>query len=50
MDILFFLIPISLAIAFLGVLGIIWCLKNKQFQNLDKEAVKILFPDKNKQD
>ena len=43
MNILLFLIPLALFIAFLGVLGIFWSVKNNQSDDLKLNSEKILY-------
>jgi cbb3-type cytochrome oxidase maturation protein len=42
---LLMLIPVALLLGFIGVLGFIWALKTKQFEDLDGAAYRILFDD-----
>lgn len=43
MDILIYLIPISLSLGIIGLVGFIWALKNKQFEEDEANASRILF-------
>jgi cbb3-type cytochrome oxidase maturation protein len=43
MDILIYLIPITILISILGLLAFIWSLKTKQYDDLEGSANRILF-------
>jgi cbb3-type cytochrome oxidase maturation protein len=43
MQTLIILIPITLMLAIIGLVAFLWSVKNKQYDDLDKEASKILF-------
>ncbi|MEM6603241.1 MAG: cbb3-type cytochrome oxidase assembly protein CcoS [Pseudomonadota bacterium] len=45
MEILLFLIPVALCLGGLGVFGFIWCMKNKQFDDPEGDARRILLDD-----
>ena len=45
MDILLILIPVSLALGLIGLGGFLWALKNKQFEEDDANASRILHDD-----
>lgn len=45
MDILLFLIPIALGLGVLGFCTFLWCMKNKQFDDLEGDACRILIDD-----
>ncbi len=45
MDILILIIPITLAICIFAVIGVFWCLKSKQFEDLEGSAARIIFDD-----
>ena len=45
MDILFLLIPVSLLFLALAVWLFIWAANNRQFEDLEKHAMEILFDD-----
>lgn len=45
MEAIFVLVPISLAIVFGAIVVFLWAVKNEQFEDLDKEAERILFED-----
>ena len=45
MSVLIFLIPIALATALIGLAAFLWSLKNKQYEDLDGAASRILFDD-----
>lgn len=46
MSVLIFLIPITLMLSLLGLAAFIWTLKNKQYEDLEGSASRILFEDK----
>ena len=48
MSVLIFLIPIALILSIIGLLAFIWAIKNKQYDDLDGNAKRILFDDDNK--
>ena len=50
MDILIYLIPITILISILGLIAFIWSLKNKQYDDLEGSANRILFDDMDLQD
>ena len=43
MSVLFFLIPITLALGLVGLAAFLWNLRNKQYEDLDGAANRILF-------
>lgn len=43
MEAIFVLIPISLGIIFIAISVFLWAVKNYQFDDLEKEASRILF-------
>lgn len=45
MDILLFLIPIALFLGIIGLVAFFWSLKNKQYEDLDGAAHRILIDD-----
>ena len=45
MEVVFLLIPISIIIIFLTIWAFVWSVENDQFENLDKEAERILSED-----
>lgn len=45
MDVLIYLIPISLFLGILGLIGFIWALKNRQFEEDEANATRILHDD-----
>ena len=45
MDILIYLIPITILISILGLLAFVWSLKSKQYDDLEGSANRILFDD-----
>jgi cbb3-type cytochrome oxidase maturation protein len=48
MSVLIFLIPITLALGLLGLCCFLWSLKNKQYEDLQGAANRILFEDEDK--
>jgi cbb3-type cytochrome oxidase maturation protein len=46
MNILLFLIPITLVLGICGLLAFLWTVKNKQYDDLEGSAKRILFEDK----
>ena len=47
MEIVFYLIPLALIILAIAVRSLFWAVSNKQFDDLEKEATRILFDDLN---
>jgi cbb3-type cytochrome oxidase maturation protein len=45
MNILLFLIPLTLTLSFIGLLAFFWCVKNKQYDDLDGASIRILLED-----
>ncbi len=45
MDILVYLMPAALFLGFLGLLGFLWSLKSRQYDDLDGAAERILYDD-----
>ncbi len=45
MEILFVLIPISLVLVLVALWAFVWSVRNDQFEDLDREAWRILFDD-----
>ncbi len=45
MTVLIYLIPIALLLGVVGLVAFLWSLKNKQFDDLDGAANRILFDD-----
>jgi cbb3-type cytochrome oxidase maturation protein len=45
MDILFWLIPISIFLGVLGLLAFLWTLRRAQYTDPDGDAARILLPD-----
>lgn len=45
MEILFVLVPVSLVIVMIALLAFVWSVNAKQYDDLDKEAERILFDD-----
>jgi len=48
MSVLFFLIPIALFLGLLGLVAFLWNIKNKQYDDLDGAANRILFDEDKK--
>ncbi|MBU6140845.1 MAG: cbb3-type cytochrome oxidase assembly protein CcoS [Proteobacteria bacterium] len=48
MSVLIFLIPVALFTALLGLAAFLWSLKNKQYEDLDGAASRILFDEEEK--
>lgn len=48
MDILVYLIPISLTLGLIGLIGFLWALRSGQFEDMDGAASRILFDDEKK--
>jgi cbb3-type cytochrome oxidase maturation protein len=52
MDILLYLIPVSLLLGLLGLVAFLWTMRSRQYEDLDGAAARILFdeePRKEKQ-
>lgn len=47
MDSLFILIPVTLFLCFLGIAGIFWSIRNKQYEDTEGDAARIIFDDEN---
>ena len=45
MDILLFLIPVALLLGGIGLAAFLWCLKSKQYEDLEGAAHRILMDD-----
>mgnify|MGYP002634258182 CR=1 FL=1 len=45
MEVLIYLIPIALLLGVVGLVAFLWSLKNKQFEDLEGAANRILFDD-----
>lgn len=43
MEIVFILIPVSLVIVIIALWAFVWAVRNDQFEDLDKEAFRVLF-------
>ena len=43
MEILFVLVPVSLVIVMISLAAFVWSVHNRQYEDLDKEAERILF-------
>ena len=47
MEILFILVPVSLVIVMISLAAFVWSVNNQQYDDLDKEAERILFDEEN---
>ncbi len=47
MEVLFILVPVSLVIVMISLIAFVWSVNNKQYDDLDKEAERILFDEEN---
>ena len=45
MNVLIFLIPLTLIMSLAGLLAFLWCTKNKQYDDLEGSSRRILFDD-----
>lgn len=45
MSVLIFLIPITLVLGLIGLAAFLWCLKSKQYDDMQGAANRILFDD-----
>lgn len=45
MEIIFILLPASVFLAFLGLLGFRWSIRNDQFDDLDTPQIRMLYDD-----
>ncbi|MGI9394549.1 MAG: cbb3-type cytochrome oxidase assembly protein CcoS [Boseongicola sp.] len=45
MNVLIILVPVSLSLAFIGLLAFLWTLKNEQYDDLEGDAWRILSED-----
>lgn len=45
MEILFVLIPVSIIIVMIALIAFVWSVYSRQYEDLDKEAERILFED-----
>lgn len=43
MDVILFLIPVALTLGVIALVAFLWSLKSGQFEDLEKEASRILF-------
>lgn len=50
MDIIYLLIPLALILLSLAVWAFIWAVRNDQFDDLDREAQRILFEEEKPQE
>ncbi len=47
MEILIYLIPITIILGLVGLFSFIWCVKNKQYDDMKGSANRILFEEDN---
>ena len=45
MNVLIILVPVSLSLAFVGLLAFLWTLRNEQYEDLEGDAWRILSED-----
>jgi cbb3-type cytochrome oxidase maturation protein len=45
MNVLAYLIPLSLVLGIVGLLAFLWCMRSGQFEDLDGAAERVLFDD-----
>jgi cbb3-type cytochrome oxidase maturation protein len=45
MDILIYLIPVSLLLGLIGLVAFLWALRSRQYEDLEGAAARILFDD-----
>jgi cbb3-type cytochrome oxidase maturation protein len=45
MDILLYLIPVSLLLGLVGLVAFLWTMRSRQYEDLDGAAARILFDD-----
>ncbi len=43
MDVIWFLIPLSIVLVAIALRAFVWAIRSRQFEDLDKEASRILF-------
>lgn len=48
MDILIYLVPITVALGLIGLFGFLWSVKTKQYEDMDGAANRILFEEDDK--
>lgn len=48
MEIVFILLPFSIALALVGLIAYLWAIKDGQFEDLDTPAMRIIVEDDNK--
>lgn len=49
MGVVYFLVPISILLAFFGLLGFVWAVRKGQFDELETPALRILFEEQSEQ-
>lgn len=47
MEILIYLVPITILLSLFGLIAFLWSIKNKQYEDLEGAANRILFEDDN---
>jgi len=45
MNVLAYLIPLSIFLGVVGLMAFLWCMRSRQFEDLDGAAERILFDD-----
>ena len=50
MEALILLVPVSLLLGGLGLLGFLWALRSRQYEDLEGAVVRILFDDQKRKD
>ncbi len=45
MEVLIYLVPIAIGLGLVGLISFLWTIKNKQYEDLDGTANRILFDD-----
>lgn len=45
MNILYFLVPLALILAFVGIGAFVWSVRNGQFEDVETPAMRVLFED-----
>jgi len=48
MEILIYLVPIAIILGLIGLIAFLWSVKNKQYEDLDGAANRILFEEEDK--
>ncbi|MDA9231308.1 cbb3-type cytochrome oxidase assembly protein CcoS [Rickettsiales bacterium] len=50
MEILIYLIPVTLFLGLVGLFSFMWCVKNKQYEDIKGAANRILFEEENEEE